>query len=104
MSETATTETVQTATETVTKRPVGRPRTKMTLKRVVLLDGKPVGRGRPAKDGKGNRTVVFIPATETFDASKHGTGSKFSPGLKQFKASIKRVDLKKFEALAKVTA
>ena len=82
------------------KRGVGRPMTKKTLKRVVLLNGAPVGRGRPAKDGKGNRTVVWIPVDETFDAAKHGVGNKFSPGLKQFAVSIKRVDLKKYEELA----
>jgi len=79
----------------------GRPKTKMTLKRVVLLDGKPVGRGRPAADSKGNRTVVFIPIGETFDVTKHGTGSAFRPGLRQFKASVKRVDLKRFVAESK---
>lgn len=85
------------------KRGVGRPVTKKTLKRVVLLDGSPVGRGRPAKEGKGNRTVVWIPVDEQFDAKKHGTGSKFMPGLNQFRMSIKRVDIKKWEKLAHET-
>jgi hypothetical protein len=83
------------------KRSVGRPISKVTLKRVVLSNGVPVGRGRPSIEGKSNRTVVFIPIGETYDASKHGTGVKFSAGLKQFANSIKRVDLKKFESLAK---
>lgn len=86
---------------TVVKRTVGRPVTKVTLKRVVLVNGIPVGRGRPASASKANRTVVFIPIGETFDASKHGTGVKFSAGLKQFSNSIKRMDLKKFAKLAR---
>jgi hypothetical protein len=47
-------------------------------KRVVLIDGKPVGRGRPAKEGKGTRTVVFIPLGESYDATKHGVGVRFN--------------------------
>jgi hypothetical protein len=85
-----------------TKRGPGRPRTKMTMKRVVLLNGQPVGRGRPAKDGKGDRTVVYIPVDETFDVSKHGVGKKFYAGVKAG-PSIKRVDFKKFDKLVKVT-
>lgn len=86
------------------KRKVGRPVSKVTLKRVVLLDGKVVGRGRPKTNGKGNRTVVYIPASESYDSAKHGVGVKFSPGLKQFRASIKRVDIKKYDALVKQSA
>ena len=88
-------------TVTATKRGPGRPKTKATLKRVVLLDGKPVGRGRPAADSKKNRTVVFIPVDETFDVSKHGAGVPFRSGLRQFQASIKRVDLKRMVAAGK---
>jgi hypothetical protein len=72
------------------------------LKRVVLLDGKPVGRGRPAKNGKGTRTVVFIPDNEKFDVAVHGTGVKFRAGLNQFKTPIKRMDLKTFGKLVTV--
>jgi len=86
------------------KRGVGRPITKVTLKRVVLSDGKPVGRGRPATEGKGERTVVFIPIGDTFDITKHGAGVKFAKGLKQFASPIKRVDIKKFKALTVTSA
>ena len=79
---------------------VGRPKTKVTLKRVVLLNGAPVGRGRPSKEGKGERTVVFIPVGETFDATKHGVGVQFKAGRDCFRSSIKRVDIKKFAKMA----
>lgn len=82
-----------------TKRGPGRPRTKMTLKRVVLLDGQPVGRGRPSKTGKGNRTCVFIPVDETYDVMVHGAGKKYSAGLVQYRVPIKRVDLSKWHKL-----
>ena len=84
-----------TSTPTATvKRGPGRPKTKLTLRRVVLLDGVPVGKGRPAAESKSNRTVVYVPVGEAYDVAKHGTGTKFRPGLAQFSASIKRVDLK----------
>lgn len=86
-------------TDTVIKRGPGRPKTKVTLKRVVLLDGKPVGKGRPAKDGKGNRTVVYVPVDQTYDVAVHGLGVKYRPGLNQFKAAIRRVDIKRFEQM-----
>jgi len=97
------------ATATVTPVPVvkrgpGRPRTKVTLKRVVLVDGAPVGRGRPATETKSVRTVVFIPVDETFNASVHGVGSKYIAGLSQYKLAIKRVDITKFRKLLKATA
>jgi len=87
----------------VEKRGPGRPKTKVTLKRVVLLDGKPVGRGRPAKENKGERTVVFIPVDEKFDKSVHGIGKKYIAGLAQYKLPLKRVDLKAFAKLTKTT-
>ena len=95
------TQAVMTEAVAVVKRPVGRPVTKQTLRRVVLLDGAPVGRGRPIKGSKQNRTVVFVPINETYSVAKHGTGVKFAPKQKQFKVSIKRVDLEKFIQLAK---
>lgn len=86
------------------KRGPGRPKTKVTLKRVVLLNGKPVGRGRPNKDGKADRTVVFIPVDQTYDASVHGTGTKYRAGLSQFKLAIKRVDIAKYRKLVNLPA
>ena len=50
--------------------------TKM-VKRVVLLDGKPVGRGRPSKAGKGKRTVVYIGMDENYNKEKHGIGTEY---------------------------
>jgi hypothetical protein len=82
-------------TTTPAKRGPGRPRTKITQKRVVLIGGQPVGRGRPKKDSKGERTVVYIPKDETYDSTKHGLGVKFISGLNQFKLSIKRVNIPK---------
>jgi len=61
-------------------------------KRVVLIDGVPVGRGRPAKDGKGTRTVVFVPVGETYDAAKHGTGVRFNTA---FHGVLKRLKVNK---------
>ena len=86
------------------KRGPGRPKTKITLKRVVLVDGAPVGRGRPALETKSVRTVVFIPVDETFNASVHGVGKKYIAGLAQYKLAIKRVDISKFRKLLKATA
>lgn len=75
----------------VVKRGVGRPKTKVTLKRVVLLDGQPVGRGRPVKGSKTNRTYVFIPVDETYDLTSHGVGAQYRAGRSQ--APIKRVNI-----------
>lgn len=61
-----------------TKRVYTKRGTTVAGKRVVLIDGVPVGRGRPAKEGKGNRTVVFIPFNETYDVAKHGIGVRFN--------------------------
>jgi len=87
----------------VIKRGPGRPKTKMTLKRVVLLNGKPVGRGRPSKTSSSNRKVVFIPINETYEESVHGVGKKYISGLNQYTHQIKRVDLNNFTKLTKTT-
>ena len=76
------------------KRGPGRPKTKVTLKRVVLLNGEPVGKGRPAKEGKANRTVVYIPVEQTFDVNVHGLGVKYRAD--RAKLPLKRVDIAKF--------
>ena len=47
-------------------------------RRVVLLDGKPVGRGRPSKDGKGTRTVVYVPIGMDYSLKLHGPGVRFN--------------------------
>ena len=102
ITETNPTNTVDTvATE---KRGPGRPKTKVTLKRVVLLDGKPVGRGRPNKENKGERTCVFIPVDQTYDVAVHGTGNKYRAGLSQYKLAIKRVDIAKYRKLVNLPA
>jgi hypothetical protein len=83
----------------VAKRKVGRPVTKVTLRRVVLANGKPVGRGRPTTADRADRTVVFVPVGEKYNASIHGVGSKYIAGLSQFSTPIKRVDIAKFQKL-----
>lgn len=51
--------------------------TSLPAKRVVLIDGVPVGRGRPSSEVK-NRTVVYIPVNEKYNREKHGIGVKYS--------------------------
>lgn len=53
--------------------------TKINLKRVVLLDGQPVGKGRPEKDSKRQRTVVYVPVNESYDRAKFGVGKPYNP-------------------------
>jgi len=98
INETVAANVVDNAVETP-KRGPGRPTTKVTLKRVVLLDGTPVGKGRPAKDGKSKRTVVYIPVDQTFDVKVHGVGVKYRAD--RAKLPIKRVDIAKFNKLVK---
>ena len=80
----------------------GRPKTKVTLRRVVLADGKPVGRGRPVKGSKSNRTYVFVPVGESYDLTVHGVGSQYRPGRAQ--PPIKRVNISSFRKLVNVPA
>lgn len=47
-------------------------------RRVILLNGKPVGRGRPAADGKGERKVVYVPVGMEYDVAVHGEGVKYN--------------------------
>lgn len=47
-------------------------------RRVVLLDGEPVGRGRPTKTGKGTRTVVYVPIGMDYSLKLHGPGVRFN--------------------------
>lgn len=56
--------------------------------RVVLHEGKPMGRGRPGKDIKG-RMVVYIPIGMKYDAKVHGPGVKFNAA--SHKAVFKRI-------------
>lgn len=65
--------------------------TTIVARRVTLLDGKPVGRGKPSKDARGNRTVVWVPIGEAYDVNIHGIGVKFNPNLTQFKKTFKRI-------------
>ena len=88
---------VNTEVAKVTKRKYTKRGTTVLGKRVVLLDGKPVGRGRPAKNGKGKRTVVFVPIGEQYDAVKHGTGMEYRSSrhavLRRLKVKNKVIDL-----------
>ena len=83
--------------ENTEKRKYTKRGTTVQGKRVVLLDGKPVGRGRPAKDGKGKRTVVFVPVGEQYDAAKHGMGTEYRSSrhgvLRRLKVENKVIDL-----------
>ena len=64
--------------ETSTKRRRLKYGTGLKVKRVVLLDGVPVGRGKPAKGTTKSRTVVYIPVDATYDVSIYGTGSQYN--------------------------
>jgi hypothetical protein len=68
---------METKTVGVVKRQYTKRGTTVPGKRVVLLNGVPVGRGKPAKNGKGKRTVVFVPMGEVYDVIRHGTGTEF---------------------------
>jgi hypothetical protein len=52
--------------------------TGILVKRVVLLDGQPVGRGKPAKGTLKNRTVVYIPVDATYNVETYGTGAPYN--------------------------
>mgnify|MGYP006286661693 CR=1 FL=1 len=71
--------------------------TGLLVKRVVLLDGKPVGRGKPAKGTLKRRTFVYIPVDATYDVDTYGTGARFS-GAESATKPIKTVDRSKFVA------
>lgn len=92
--ENVSTETVPTA-ETTEDRPKKRTRLKhgtgIKVKRVVLMDGKPVGRGKPKKDTISGRTVVYIPVNATYDVNIYGTGTQYKAyrGIKAIK-TVKR--------------
>jgi len=87
-------------TQTVTpkaKRHYTKRGTTLVGVRTILLDGKPVGRGRPAKNGKGKRTVVFVPKGQTYNVAVHGLGTEYRasrhPVMRRLKAINKVVDL-----------
>jgi hypothetical protein len=52
--------------------------TGILVKRVVLLDKKPVGRGKPAKGTLKNRTVVYIPVDATYNVETYGEGAPYN--------------------------
>lgn len=52
--------------------------TGIKVKRVVLIDGVPVGRGRPARGTVKSRTYVYIPVDATYDVNVYGTGSTYN--------------------------
>jgi hypothetical protein len=47
-------------------------------RRVILLNGEPVGRGRPSIEGKGERKVVYVPDGMEYDVAVHGEGVKYN--------------------------
>ena len=73
--------------------------TTIVARRVTLLDGKVIGRGKPAKATKSARKVVYVPMDQKYDPAVHGLGVKFTPGLVQFRKLFKRI---KIDDLGKV--
>jgi len=73
--------------------------TTVVARRVTLLDGKVIGRGKPAKATKSARTVVYVPMDQEYNPAVHGLGVKFTPGLVQFRKVFKRI---KIDDLGKV--
>ena len=69
--------------------------TGLLVKRVVLLNGAPVGRGKPVKGTLKKRTFVYIPMDASYDVEVYGTGSRFS-GAESATKPIKTVDRAKF--------
>jgi len=67
--------------------------TTVVARRVTLLDGKVIGRGKPAKATKGLRTVVYVPVGQDYNPTVHGLGVKFTPGLVQFRKVFKRIKI-----------
>ena len=47
-------------------------------RRVILLNGAPVGRGRPSTEGKGERKVVYVPVGMEYDKTVHGEGVRYN--------------------------
>jgi hypothetical protein len=58
-------------------------------RRMILLNDKPVGRGRPAQDGKGERKVVYVPVGMEYDVKVHGEGVRYNTNT--HKATHKRI-------------
>ena len=99
---TATADTVVKAKRKYTKRG-----TTIVARRVTLLNGEPVGRGKPSKEARGNRTIVWVPVGETYNPAVHGLGVKFNPNLNQFKKTFRRIrkdDLNKIYNLSSTVA
>jgi hypothetical protein len=67
--------------------------TTVVARRVTLLDGKVIGRGKPAKATKSARTVVYVPMDQEYNPAVHGLGVKFTPGLVQFRKVFKRIKI-----------
>jgi hypothetical protein len=64
----------------------GKMRNKSTMwvRRVVLADGQPVGKGRPNLGVKSSRTCLFIPLKETFGAHTRATTERpYNPAKNQ---------------------
>lgn len=81
--------------------------TTVVARRVTLLDGKVIGRGKPATATKSLRTVVYVPVGQDYNPAVHGLGVKFTPGLVQFRKVFKRIkiaDLGKVYNLTAATA
>lgn len=80
--------------------------TGLKVKRVVLIDGVPVGRGRPARGTIKGRTVVYIPVNATYDVAIYGTGSVYNAyrGIAPLKTVKKETYLANYPKAAAVVA
>lgn len=78
--------------------------TTIVARRVTLLDGKVIGRGKPAKATKGLRTVVYVPVGQEYNPTVHGLGVKFTPGLVQFRKVFKRIKIADLGKVYNLTA
>lgn len=87
----------------VSKRQYTKRGTTVLAKRVVLFDGKPIGRGRPKNDIKAKRTVVYIPVNETYNVNKHGTGVEYRSGrhvmIKRLKSDNSSINLNEVKVI-----
>ena len=67
--------------------------TTIPTKRVVLVDGKPIGRGAPKHAELSRRRVVFIPKDAAYDAAIFGEGVKFNMQSKAHNQSVGRANV-----------
>jgi hypothetical protein len=82
----------KTNTDSAEKREYTPRGTTYFCKRVVLKDGKPVGRGRPSEEELKGRMVVYIPKDAEYDEATYGKGVKYNTATHS--APFKRISKK----------